>query len=144
MSLDKAAITAVILAGGQGRRMGGQDKGLIEFDGRLMIEILIERLLDQQLDILINAAHSNANIVRQVVWSTPSIFRSLWLILGESSCDSKCRNVGPSSSRRGTQVIERTIAKLHNAEIDYFGHNAFIHELIRGSPVYARLFSSDL
>ena len=27
----------------------------------------------------------------------------------------------------------RAIAKLHNAEIDYFGHNAFIHELIRGS-----------
>jgi len=27
----------------------------------------------------------------------------------------------------------RAIAKFHNAEIDYFGHNAFIHELIRGS-----------
>ena len=55
MRLDKADITAVILAGGQGRRMGGQDKGLIEFDGRLMIEILIDRLQHQQLDILINA-----------------------------------------------------------------------------------------
>jgi len=60
MSLDKAAITAVILAGGQGRRMGGQDKGLIEFDGRLMIEILIQRLQDQQLDILINANRNQA------------------------------------------------------------------------------------
>ena len=29
----------------------------------------------------------------------------------------------------------RAIAKFHNAEIDYFGHNAFIHELIRGSLV---------
>jgi hypothetical protein len=27
----------------------------------------------------------------------------------------------------------RAIAKFHNAEIDYFGHNAIIHELIRGS-----------
>jgi len=60
MSLDKADITAVILAGGKGRRMGGQDKGLIELDGRLMIEILIERLQDQQLDILISANRNQA------------------------------------------------------------------------------------
>ena len=55
MNILNSDITAVILAGGQGRRMGGQDKGLIEFDGRLIIEILIERLRAQHLDILINA-----------------------------------------------------------------------------------------
>jgi len=60
MSINKPDITAVILAGGQGRRMGGLDKGLLEFDGRLMIEILIERLRDQQLDILINANRNQA------------------------------------------------------------------------------------
>jgi len=27
----------------------------------------------------------------------------------------------------------RAIAKFHNAEFGHFGHNAFIHELIRGS-----------
>ncbi len=55
MSINRSDVTAVILAGGQGRRLGGQDKGLLEFDGRLMIEILIEQLQNQQLDILINA-----------------------------------------------------------------------------------------
>jgi molybdenum cofactor guanylyltransferase len=60
MSINKTDVTAVILAGGQGRRMGGRDKGLLEFDGRLMIEILIERLKDQQLDILINANRNQA------------------------------------------------------------------------------------
>jgi molybdenum cofactor guanylyltransferase len=60
MSINKTDITAVILAGGQGRRMGGRDKGLLEFDGRPMIEILIERLKDQQLDILINANRNQA------------------------------------------------------------------------------------
>ena len=60
MSIHKEDITAVILAGGQGRRMGGQDKGLLEFDGRLMIEILIEQLQNQQLDILINANRNQA------------------------------------------------------------------------------------
>ncbi len=29
----------------------------------------------------------------------------------------------------------RAIAKFHNAEIGDFGHNAFIHELIRGSLI---------
>lgn len=48
-------ITAVILAGGQGRRMGGEDKGLIEFDGRAIIEILIEKLKQQNVEIIINA-----------------------------------------------------------------------------------------
>ena len=60
MSINKTDITAVILAGGQGRRMGGQDKGLLEFDGRLMIEILIEHLQGQHLDILINANRNQA------------------------------------------------------------------------------------
>ncbi len=55
MSIDTSNITAVILAGGQGRRMGGQDKGLLDFGGRLMVEILIEALQNQQLDIVINA-----------------------------------------------------------------------------------------
>jgi len=55
MSIKTVDITAVILAGGQGRRMGGQDKGLLNFNGRLMIEILIEALQNQQLDIVINA-----------------------------------------------------------------------------------------
>ena len=55
MSIQPGDITAVILAGGQGRRMGGQDKGLLDFDGRLMIEILIEALHNQPLDIVINA-----------------------------------------------------------------------------------------
>jgi len=48
-------LTAVILAGGQGRRMGGEDKGLIEFDGRPIIEILIEKLKRQRVGIIINA-----------------------------------------------------------------------------------------
>ena len=55
MSIYTGDITAVILAGGQGRRMGGQDKGLLDFNGRPMIEILIKALQSQQLDVVINA-----------------------------------------------------------------------------------------
>lgn len=55
MNLAASDITAVILAGGQGRRMGGQDKGLIAFEGRTLAEILIEKLERQSVAIAINA-----------------------------------------------------------------------------------------
>jgi molybdopterin-guanine dinucleotide biosynthesis protein A len=49
------SISGVILAGGKGRRMGGADKGLIDFLGRPMIEHVAERLKPQVGEILINA-----------------------------------------------------------------------------------------
>lgn len=55
MNISEQDITAVILAGGQGRRMGGQDKGLIEVDGKVLAAILIEQLEQQISNILINA-----------------------------------------------------------------------------------------
>ena len=55
MSIGTKDITAVILAGGQGRRMGGQDKGLIEFNGQPLVSILIDNLEQQSVDIIINA-----------------------------------------------------------------------------------------
>jgi molybdenum cofactor guanylyltransferase len=60
MSISRQDITAVILAGGQGRRMGGQDKGLIELDGKPLASILIERLQRQGVDIVINANRNHA------------------------------------------------------------------------------------
>jgi len=55
MSLLREDITAVILAGGKGRRMGGQDKGLLELDGKPLVAILIDSLRRQGVDIVINA-----------------------------------------------------------------------------------------
>ena len=54
-SVPQQQITAVILAGGLARRMSGQDKGLIEINGRAMIEHIIEALSPQVGSILINA-----------------------------------------------------------------------------------------
>lgn len=48
-------IDAVILAGGMARRMGGDDKGLVELNGKAMIEHTIERIKPQVKEILINA-----------------------------------------------------------------------------------------
>lgn len=48
------AVTAVILAGGRARRMGGQDKGLIKVGGRPMIEHVLERVTPQVGAVLLN------------------------------------------------------------------------------------------
>jgi len=55
MSLQRNDITAAILAGGKGRRMGGQDKGLLELDGKPLVAILIDSLQRQGVNIVINA-----------------------------------------------------------------------------------------
>jgi len=49
------AVTGIVLAGGQGRRMGGVDKGLQSLDGRPMVAWAIERLAPQVDEILLNA-----------------------------------------------------------------------------------------
>ena len=48
-------IDAVILAGGMARRMGGDDKGLVELNGEAMIKHTIDRIKPQVKEILINA-----------------------------------------------------------------------------------------
>jgi molybdenum cofactor guanylyltransferase len=70
MSISKKDITAVILAGGQGRRMGGQDKGLIEFDGQPLVAILIDQLEHQLSNIMINA---NRNRERYQAFGYPVV-----------------------------------------------------------------------
>lgn len=50
-----APITAVILAGGLGRRMGHVDKGLQLLDGRPLVFSVLQRLAPQAAEVLINA-----------------------------------------------------------------------------------------
>ena len=48
-------VTGIVLAGGQGSRMGGVDKGLAPFRGRAMVEHVIERFAPQVGELLVNA-----------------------------------------------------------------------------------------
>lgn len=52
---ESKAITGLILAGGQGRRMGGVDKGLQDFRGKRLIDHVFERLAPQVGELIINA-----------------------------------------------------------------------------------------
>lgn len=58
MSSRTPGITGVILAGGRGTRMGGLEKGLLEWHGRPLIAHLIEALTPQVDHVLINANRS--------------------------------------------------------------------------------------
>jgi molybdopterin-guanine dinucleotide biosynthesis protein A len=49
------AVSGIVLAGGQGRRMGGVDKGLVLLRGKPMAAWVLERLKPQANEILINA-----------------------------------------------------------------------------------------
>ena len=48
-------VTAVILAGGLGRRMGNVDKGLTLLEGRPLVAWVLQRIAPQVEEVLINA-----------------------------------------------------------------------------------------
>lgn len=66
--------TAVILSGGRGRRMGGEDKGLIELNGEPLIQYVIEAIEPQVGHIVINA---NRNQARYAEFGYPVVTDSL-------------------------------------------------------------------
>lgn len=61
---DPVRVTGLILAGGQGRRMGGVDKGLQPLKEKPMVEWVIERLKPQVTEIIINANQHQAEYAR--------------------------------------------------------------------------------
>jgi molybdopterin-guanine dinucleotide biosynthesis protein A len=58
------AVTGLVLAGGQGSRMGGVDKGLAPFRGRPLVAHVIERLAPQVDEILVNANRNPGDYAR--------------------------------------------------------------------------------
>lgn len=54
------SITAVILAAGGGRRMGGEDKGLLVLNKRPLIAHVLERIAPQCSEILLNINRNQA------------------------------------------------------------------------------------
>jgi molybdopterin-guanine dinucleotide biosynthesis protein A len=69
-AIARGDITGVVLAGGQGRRMGGVDKGLVELDGRPLVAHVIERLAPQVGALFINA---NQNLERYERFGAPVV-----------------------------------------------------------------------
>ncbi len=61
MLISQNNITAVILAGGKGRRLDGQDKGLVLYHNKPLIEHILEKIKTQVSTVLINANRNHAS-----------------------------------------------------------------------------------
>ena len=94
-------LTGVILAGGQGRRMGGQDKGLVPLNGKPLYQHVLERLRPQVDIVMINANRnidryqlSGCRVVQDVLADYPGplagIYSTLREIEGEWAVFSAC------------------------------------------------------
>jgi molybdopterin-guanine dinucleotide biosynthesis protein A len=70
LATRKLGITGLVLAGGQGRRMGSVDKGLVLLHGRPLIKHVVERFSPQVDELLINA---NRNIAEYEALGFPVI-----------------------------------------------------------------------
>jgi len=59
-TITPSDITVVILAGGKGRRMGGQDKGLLDYQDKPLISHVLQAMSLQTNQIMINANRNRA------------------------------------------------------------------------------------
>lgn len=72
--LPKGEVTGIVLAGGQGRRMGSVDKGLVELDGMPLVAHVIARLAPQVATLIVNA---NRNATRYAAFGYPVVADTL-------------------------------------------------------------------
>lgn len=68
-ALGTAAVTGLILAGGAGRRVGGQDKGLLLWHGKTLIEH-VYGILSPQVDQIIISCNRSEDKYRQIADTT--------------------------------------------------------------------------
>lgn len=141
LKYPRTEITGTILAGGQARRMGGRDKGLIELGGVPLIAHVLEAIRPQVGPILINA---NRNRDRYAAFGVPVIGDDgpghLGPLAGVASamraaatpliatlpCDSPCPP---------PDLVERLQRALADRDADI----AYAHDGTRAQPVFALL-----
>jgi molybdopterin-guanine dinucleotide biosynthesis protein A len=138
MSLD---ICTVILAGGQGKRMQGEDKGLIEWQGKPLIEHILQTLASEHGQIMINA---NRNIQRYKKYNYPVISDSIrdyqgplaGILSAMQHCNHDYLLCMPCDSPRPPEnMLQRLLAclQLNNASC------ALCHDGERLQPLFALL-----
>lgn len=137
----KGSITAVVLAGGQGSRMSGQDKGLLLFHGRPLIAHVLDGLKPQVGKVLISAnRHAEtyrqyAPVVADADGSFPGPLAGMLAAMQVANtpyilsvpCDAPAVPVG---------LAERLFAALQASE---GAELAVAHDGFRLQPVYALL-----
>ena len=138
-SPNKENITAVILAGGRGRRLGGQDKGLLELNGKPLIEFILDAIKPQVKTVIINA---NRNQDVYATYPYPVVSDDLTDFQGPlagfaaalSACNTDYIITLPCD---GPAVPADLTARLSKALIEDEAELAVAHDGQRMQPVYA-------
>lgn len=138
-SPDKENITAVVLAGGRGRRIGGQDKGLVEVGGRPLIEHILDLVTPQVSAVIINA---NRNQQVYAGYGYPVISDNLTDYQGPlagfaaalAACETDYIMTLPCD---GPYVPTDLVGKLSSAIKNNNAELAVAHDGQRMQPVYA-------
>lgn len=132
-------VTAVILTGGRGRRMGGQDKGLILFNGHPIIEQILKAIEPQACGIIINA---NRNQETYANYGHPVISDELEDYQGPLAGFSAALKAAPTpliavlpcdGPHIPDDLVGRLIEAMNNEDADI----AVAHDGERMQPVYA-------
>jgi len=141
MLITAASITGIILAGGRGRRMGGSDKGLVEFAGSPLIEHVIAVISPQVEALMINA---NRNQDAYAAYGYPVIMDELTDFQGPLAGFSSAMHAattdyivtvpcdGPLLS---SELVPRLVQSLSSSDAAI----AVAHDGERLQPVYALL-----
>lgn len=138
-------VSGVILAGGEARRMGGSDKGLVPVAGRPMVEHVLERLRPQVDAVLINANRNHDFYSR---YGLPVIADALGGFQGPLAGMASAMGVVttpwlvtvPCDS---PFVPPRLVARLREAQLAADAEIAVAHDGARMQPVFS-LLRTDL
>lgn len=136
---ERDNITAVILAGGRGSRLGGQDKGLLEFAGRPIIEHILEAISPQAGAVIINA---NRNLQHYSKYGQPVISDEMADYQGPlagfaAALAASSTDYIMTIPCDGPFVPADLIARMSRAMLDQHAELAVAHDGQRMQPVYA-------
>ena len=123
MTKHDQMISCIILAGGRAQRMQGQDKGLVSFRGRLLIEHVIERVKPHVGQIIISAnrnAERYARYADQVIADQNPGFSGP--LAGIASCLPSCQHtltlvVACDMPQLPQDLVTRLASAIHEHEI---------------------------
>jgi len=141
IGINSQQISAVILAGGMGRRMGGMDKGQLILNGRPLIEYVLRAIEPQVKTILINANRHQAEYARYGYPVVPDELKGYQGPLAGFASGMRAASTpyivtlpcdGPFSS---PDLVARLATALQNMHADL----AVAHDGERLQPVYALL-----
>ncbi|MGB5281768.1 MAG: molybdenum cofactor guanylyltransferase MobA [Arenicellales bacterium] len=138
-SPEKNNITAVVLAGGRGRRLGGQDKGLVDLDGKPLIEHILELVTPQVSAVIINANRNQqvyADLGHPVISDNMADYQGplAGFAVALAACNTDYIMTLPCD---GPYVPVDLVSRLSAAMIDNDAELAVAYDGQRMQPVYA-------